>query len=204
MPTASFWFFHFVSSCLYDSYFQAPSSPAARLTAYCTTKPLIAEPRSETQKSQSGFLSCFEIFMLCSVLSLPRHRLPICNFQENKSQCKENRQACNRHVDRSACQFYSCNNCRTEERWLLCLPTSYPFLLKVHLQEVHRTLPDGQPAYSVSANDPYIPAVPGFRFLFQICAASIPDSSLTAVFLLFLPFLSEYFYYNHDRSTFVF
>ena len=131
--------------------------------------------------------------MLCSVLSLPRHRLPICNFQENKSQCKENRQACNRHVDRSACQFYSCNNCRTKERWLLCLPTSYPFLLKVHLQEVHRTLPDGQPAYSVSANYPYTPAVPGFRFLFQICAASIPDSSLTAVFLLFLPFLSEYF-----------
>ena len=78
--------------------------------------------------------------MLCSVLSLPRHRLPICNFQENKSQCKENRQACNRHIDRSACQFYSCNNCRTEERWLLCLPTSYPFLLKVHLQEVYRTL----------------------------------------------------------------
>lgn len=105
--------------------------------------------------------------MLCSVLSLPRHRLPICNFQENKSQCKENRQACNRHVDRSACQFYSCNNCRTEERWLLCLPTSYPFLLKVHLQEVYRTLHDGQPAYSVSANDPYIPAVPGFRFLFS-------------------------------------
>lgn len=145
------------------------------------------------KKSQSGFLSCFEIFMLCSVLSLPSHRLPVCNFQKNKSQCKENRQACNRHVDRSACQFYSCNNCRTEERWLLCLPTSYPFLLKVHLQEVYRTLHDGQPAYSVSANDPYIPAVPGFRFLFQICAASIPDSSLTAVFLLFLPFLSEYF-----------
>ena len=67
------------------------------------------------------------------------------------------------------------------------------FSLKVHLQEVYRTLHDGQPAYSVSANDPYIPAVPGFRFLFQICAASIPDSSLTAVFLLFLPFLSEYF-----------
>ena len=105
--------------------------------------------------------------MLCSVLSLPRHRLSICNFQENKSQCKENRQACNRHVDRSACQFYSCNNCRTKERWLLCLPTSYPFLLKVHLQEVHRTLPDGQPAYSVSANDPYTPAVPGFRFRFS-------------------------------------
>ena len=157
--------------------------------------------------------------MLCSVLSLPRHRLPICNFQENKSQCKENRQACNRHVDRSACQFYSCNNYRTEERWLLCLPTSYPFLLKVHLQEVYRTLHDGQPAYSVSANDPYIPAVPGFRFPFfryalissffiislyvnrsfssfsdcNLLTASIPDSSLTAVFLLFLPFLSEYF-----------
>ena len=174
--------------------FQAPSSPAARLTAYCTTKPLIAEPRSETQKNlKADFSPALRFFMLCSVLSLPRHRLPICNFQENKSPCKENRQACNRHVDRSACQFYSCNNCRTEERWLLCLPTSYPFLLKVHLQEVYRTLHDGQPAYSVSANDPYIPAVPGFRFLFQICAASIPDSSLTAVFLLFLPFLSEYF-----------
>ena len=124
----------------------------------------------------------------------PRHRLPICNFQETNPSAKKIGQACNRHVDRSACQFYSCNNCRTEERWLLCLPTSYPFLLKVHLQEVYRTLHDGQPAYSVSANDPYIPAVPGFRFLFQICAASIPDSSLTAVFLLFLPFLSEYFF----------
>lgn len=146
------------------------------------------------KKSQSGFLSCFEIF-LCYVLFYLSPAIGCRSAIFRKTNPSANKIA--RHATATLivppCQFYSCNNCRTEERWLLCLPTSYPFLLKVHLQEVYRTLHDGQPAYSVSANDPYIPAVPGFRFLFQICAASIPDSSLTAVFLLFLPFLSEYF-----------
>ena len=38
-----------------------------------------------------------------------------CNFQKNKSKCKENRQTCNRYVDRSSRQLYNCNDYRSKE-----------------------------------------------------------------------------------------
>lgn len=39
----------------------------------------------------------------------------VCNFQKNKSKCKENRQTCNRYVDRSSRQLYNCNDYRSKE-----------------------------------------------------------------------------------------
>lgn len=39
----------------------------------------------------------------------------VCNFQKNKSKCKENRQTCNCYVDRSSRQLYNCNDYRSKE-----------------------------------------------------------------------------------------
>lgn len=193
MPTASVFGFSFcVSSCLYDSYFSGPSSLRPDSLAYCTTKPLIAEPRSETQ-NQSGFLSCFEIFMLCSVYLPTLKWLPICNFQEiNPVQI--NRQACNRHVDFVPPASFTATT--AERGTMVIIFNVISVSLKVHLQKCTVLFTMGN--LLMFLNDPYIPAVQ-VSFLFRYALHPFRLQPNRCI-LLFLPFLSEYFYYNHDQQ----
>lgn len=99
-------------------FFQADTFPAARLTDYRNTKPLFVKPRSQKQKISKPValvLLVLRFFYAVYLLFFTRHRLMVCNFQKNKSKCKENRQTCNRYIDRSSRQLYNCNDYRSKE-----------------------------------------------------------------------------------------
>ena len=99
-------------------FFQAATFPAARLTDYRNTKPLFVKPRSQKQKISKPVALVrlvLRFFYAVYLLFFTRHRLMVCNFQKNKSKCKENRQTCNCYVDRSSRQLYNCNDYRSKE-----------------------------------------------------------------------------------------